>query len=500
LDQTSAGGGVRFVWWVILGGASVALLTASFPLWNLPTWWFCFAPLLWLWGTGSDSVSGYRVAVEAFVIGFIISWLPTAFMREVVPAGGCYLQAAFCLFYALQMIALAFAIRFFRGKPVMISALCLSATAMLAEILQYRFGLAWPVTAICLPVASTPLAQWAAVITPFGVSGLLYLINFLLVIDPTKQGLMKWRGPGAALLLFVCAWSGGLLISRAVVVTPLPFSAILVQPHLVHSEGENWTGWRDLDRLTDEALSNTSPVDLIIWPEACLSLSKMPEGSFTPISSPRSLNAAVFSVQDFAQILLPKYQTSCLVGVPLSQRRMITRYGLEMPESRLFNSACLISPEGKVSVYSKRLLVPVKEGLPDWLDTAFVRQKMKSLFGWNPRLSAGENFHLLDLKTKNDKTKKLAVAVCYELFLPGLPQYRQTSGADAVVYLMYDGIIADHPAWSQRLLQACRYRAIESRKWNLCCTTWAGSAIIDARGNVVNQLESVGIGCRSFTS
>ncbi len=216
----------------------------------------------------------------------------------------------------------------------------------------------------------------------------------------------------------------------------------------------------------------------------------MPEGSFAPNPTPRSVDDPVFTVQNFSQTLVPRYQTSCLVGVVLSHRRMITQYGLEMPESRLFNSACLISTEGKVSVYSKRVLVPVKEGLSDWLDTAFVRQKMKSLFDWEPRLSAGEDFQLLELKTKNGQTKKLAVVVCYELFLPGLPQYRQSSDADAIVYLIYDGIFADHPAWSQRLLQECRYRAIESRKWNLCCTTWSGSAIIDARGNVVNRLDT----------
>ena len=481
---------MRFFWWIFLGSASVVLFTVSFPLWSLPTWWFCFAPLLWLWGSERFSVSGYRVTVEAFVIGFVMSWLPTALMRDVVPAGGYYLQGAFCLFYALQMIALAFAIRFFRGKPVMISAFCLSVIAMLAEFLQYRFGLAWPVTAIALPVVATPLAQWASVVTVFGVSGLLYLINFLLVTDPTKQGLMKWRGPCVALFLFTFAWSGGMLISRSTETKPISFSAMLVQPHLVHSDKERWNGWKDLASLTDEALSNTAPVDLIIWPEACLSPSKMPEGSFAPNPTPRSVDDPVFTVQDFSQTLVPRYQTSCLVGVVLSQRRMITRYGLEMPESRLFNSACLISSDGKVSVYSKRLLVPVKEGLPDWLDTAFVRQNMKSLFDWEPRLSAGEDFQLLELKTKNGKTKKLAVAVCYELFLPGLPQYRQSSGADAVVYLVYDGIIADHPAWSERLLQACRYRAIESRKWNLCCTTWSGSAIIDARGNVVDRLDT----------
>ena len=476
---------------MMLGGASVALLTASFPPWNLPTWWCCFSPLLWLWGSEKSSGSNFRVAAEALVIGFAICWLPTPFIRDAVRAGGDYLQAGFCLFYAIQIMALALAIRFFREKPLLISAFSLGAIAMLAEYLQYSLGIAWPVTAVALPVVATPLAQWAGLVTVFGVSGLVYLLNFLLVIDPTKQGLMKWQGPFAAVGLLVFAWCGGLLIERSVHVKPLSFSAILVQPHLIFKDGESWSGWRELANLTDKAICENDSVDLIIWPETCLSPSRMPDDSLEPGSSTRTLSSPVFTLHDFRQNLVPRYQTTCLVGAPLSERRMITRYGLEMPETRLFNCACLVSSGEKCGIYRKRILVPGKEGLPAWLDNGTVRQKLKDWFQLKPTLSAGNDFELLVFKTKKNKTKKLAIAVCYEAYLPRLPQYRQTSGADAIVHLIYDGIFADHPAWSQRLLQACRYRAIESRKWNLCCTTWSGSAIIDARGKVVNRLDCV---------
>ena len=60
----------------------------------------------------------------------------------------------------------------------------------------------------------------------------------------------------------------------------------------------------------------------------------------------------------------------------------------------------------------------------------------------------------------------------------------------AIVHLVYDGYTVEHPGMIQRQVRACQYRAIETRKWNLVCSTWSGTAIIDPSGRIVRQLPA----------
>ena len=83
---------------------------------------------------------------------------------------------------------------------------------------------------------------------------------------------------------------------------------------------------------------------------------------------------------------------------------------------------------------------------------------------------------------------RLAVAICYESWLPWLPQYHAREPVDAICHLIYDGDFADYPVYTERMLAAIRLRAIETRTWQLVCSCWAGSAIIDPRGRIVKEL------------
>ena len=56
---------------------------------------------------------------------------------------------------------------------------------------------------------------------------------------------------------------------------------------------------------------------------------------------------------------------------------------------------------------------------------------------------------------------------------------------------MYDGDFADYPELFERQLLSVRMRAIETRTWNLVCSCWRGTAIIDPRGRIVKQLHAI---------
>jgi apolipoprotein N-acyltransferase len=70
------------------------------------------------------------------------------------------------------------------------------------------------------------------------------------------------------------------------------------------------------------------------------------------------------------------------------------------------------------------------------------------------------------------------------MYFPWLPQYRRGDEADALVHLTNEGWTAAHPGLSQVENWVCQYRAIETRRWQLLCTTMGNSAVIDPRGEI----------------
>ena len=135
-------------------------------------------------------------------------------------------------------------------------------------------------------------------------------------------------------------------------------------------------------------------------------------------------------------------------------------------------------------------LIPLREGLPRWFDQPWVRNRLLSYFGVEAPFSRGKSLQILDFTCRDGSEASVAAPICYESFLPWLPHYRNSERADAIVHLVYDGHFADHPQCVARQEWACRYRAIETRKWNLVCTTWAGSALVNPAGEVVAHLDS----------
>lgn len=470
---------------------AVCLFTLSFPPWSWPTCWFCLAPLVWIWRQSEPRQSMARVVLEAVGVGFAMCWLSTGFVRSAIPAWGCVFHSVACVIFSLQVVPIALAIRVLRDRPLIVAAPLTAVAAVACEALQAWCGLVWSVTSLSLPLAATPVAQWARWITPLGVAGLAYTMNFLILPDrqaTTKR--LRWIGSLTALGIGAAAWLGGNLIADATHISPMPFSTMLVQPHLKGEKQVPWRPWIKLDRLTQTSLDREGPVDLIVWPESSLSTSPLDdptgEAGDGTLAFERRLTVAGFS-----ETLLPRYGTNCLVGVAMWRRAVETRYGLQVPMVRRYNCGCLVQSSGEASCYEKQVLVPFREGLPGWLEeTPWIRSHFLPFFQLKGELTPSRRFRLLAFRDRHNQERTIAVSICYEAFLFWLPQYRDSSDVEAIVHLVYDGVWHNHREVIERQILACRYRAIETRTWNLVCSTWAGTAIIDPAGRVAAQIPA----------
>ncbi|MEZ6150965.1 MAG: nitrilase-related carbon-nitrogen hydrolase [Pirellulaceae bacterium] len=364
---------------------------------------------------------------------------------------------------------------------------------MILEMGQAQLGLTWATTNSSLAIATTPIAQWSGILTPFGLSGVLYYINFLWLPDYSRVSYRRWSSSLLAISLTSMLWFGGMLIESTVVVQPLPFTAAMVQPHLHQPHrAAPWQPWEVLHPLTLASLEHDGPVDLIVWPESSLvdttysSLATAVDTIDDYKSPPARLTLA-----DFRSDLLPQYRTNCLLGVAMLDLGTVTKYGLKVPEQQRYNCGCLMSSSAEIDCHEKLILVPMKEGLPRWLQNDTMRRWILPFFELTAPCVIGRDFHLLSFKDASGKTRTIAPVVCYESWHPWLPQFHQEVPLDAIVYMMYDGDFVDHPELIQRQLLSVRLRAIETRTWNLVCSTWRGTAIIDPRGRIVKELPPV---------
>ncbi len=167
-----AGGGIR----AIAGLLAILTFWATFPPLGWPLYWICFTPIVWLF---RQTDPPRRVWIgEAFGIGFAMCWLSLPFVRADFPRFGWLIQALAASLFGLQMIAIAATLRATRHRPAILAALLAAGMATAFEVIRAHV-LGWPLLSIALPAAPSPLAQWASLFGPFGVSFILSLVHFL---------------------------------------------------------------------------------------------------------------------------------------------------------------------------------------------------------------------------------------------------------------------------------------------------------------------------------
>jgi apolipoprotein N-acyltransferase len=441
-----------------------------------------------------------KLIIEAIVIGCIICWSATWFVKSAMPIWGGWLHIVGCLCYSSLTVAIAFGLRWTSQFPLPSAAAITALIAVLVEFMQARtLGVTWILSNAALAVAATPLAQWSGVLSPFGLSAVLYWINFSWLPDVKQSRFVcRWAGPMVALVLTIGLWLGGMHIESQVAVGPPPFSSLLVQPASpTDSMAQRQNLWRMLDSATRRSLVGDGAVDLVLWPETSLWESwfadlDLQNAKHTTavelVNWEETSDNTTLTLPAFRHRLACDYQTNCLVGVYLLRNTTSEKYGLTFPEVRRYNCGCMVDKNGQISCYEKRVIVPLREGFPYWFDWQWLKDMVESRSRFSPNIVEGRGFQTFRFTDSHGMLRTVAVAICYESWLPWLPQYHCEEPLDAICHLAYDGDFKDHPEYTQRMLLTIRLRAIETRTWQLVCSHYAGTAVIDPRGRIVKQL------------
>ena len=475
---------------------SLSVGTICLTVFGWHSWPFCcvcLSPMMSLgrWIATEPRTVSPRTKLTRFIAlvvgnGFFVAWWRSGFITTAIPEYGLAIRCAACLVFSLHFAVIGFSVYWCRHRSLAISAIACVTAAICSEVFQAWLGFAWSLTNLAFGVLDTPIAQWSSLLTPFGVAGIVYGVNFLFAVDPGSGGFRAWQGPILSMIILATAWTGGLLLKSSVKMQTISFTAMLVQPHLHGNAAIPWTPWVTLDELTRRSLVDAGPVDLIVWPESSLSESfSMAQVELGGESATR------LSLQQFAHRFQPFYGTTCLVGVGILRTETEVKYGYEVQVIRRLNCGCLVTASDKVNCHEKSVLVPFKERELGWMQQPEIRRWLPNELKLQSQFTAGASFRVLPFVDRDGVRRTIAVSVCYESFFPWLPQYHTATPVDAIIHILYDGDSIDDPSLLQRHINACRYRAIETRKWNLVCSTWAGTSVIDPTGRIVRQLPPI---------
>lgn len=145
----------------------------------------------------------------------------------------------------------------------------------------------------------------------------------------------------------------------------------------------------------------------------------------------------------------------------------------DVPNNKYFNSAVLVSPEGKEVVqYDKIHLVPFGEAVPSPLEGI--------LPGFIGNFSYGSEYDLFPVGDA-----KAGVMICFESHFGSLSRQFVRNGADVLIEMTNDGWLGPTPVLRQHLASAV-FRAVETNRPVLRVTNVGITAYINERGEVID--------------
>ena len=339
--------------------------------------------------------------------------------------------------------------RFIRSTSWQALVIALPAGWVLSEWLRSWLFTGFPWLNVANSQIDSPLAGYLPVLGVYGTGWLLVLLAVLLL------SVLRDQRRVLSGMLFLVVIVAGLLLERVQWTTPRgeALSVSLVQGNI--SQDEKWEPENLLSTFKRYSeLTFSGPVsDLTVWPETAIpAFHHQVKETFIP----------------FLQEELQRTGTALLTGIPVLDREHWDYYN------------AVITLGGEPAFYYKQHLVPYGEYLPmRWL----IGDALDALAVPNADFSRGTDSQAL-LQAAG---YPVSTSVCYEVVF-GEQIIRDLPKAAMLVNVSNDAWFGDSLAPHQHLEMA-RVRALETGRPMLRATNTGISAIIDHRGEVVQQSE-----------
>jgi apolipoprotein N-acyltransferase len=425
-----------------------------------------FAVLLWLlWQSTrlrQALLIGWLFGLGQFAVG--LNWIATAFTYQAaMPAWLGWVAVVLLSLYLAVYPALATGLAWRLGRDNEAAlALALAGAWAITEWLRAGIftGFAWnPAAAALVP---TPLISISALIGTYGLSAVTVLLGAVVWLEIRR----KWL-PGVLIVLAtILVW---LLPSADVPDDPLTIKPIrIVQPNI--GQQEKWQPEFAVEGERRLAMLSNAPGGqhprLLFWPEAAVTEPLQDERTDGPgalAGYVRARTAASVAPGDF---LLTG-------GITIQSKDGQSISGAT-------NSVFLIAPGGKILArYDKAHLVPYGEYLP--MRPLMSRLGLSRLAPGDADFQPGPGPLTLDIPGWG----KVGMQLCYEIIFSG----QVVDESNRPDFIFNPSNDAWFGSWGppQHLAQA-RLRAAEEGIPIIRATPTGISAIIDARGGLVQQL------------
>lgn len=407
----------------------------------------------------------WLVAVErgrsAFGLGYVVGLALNTLIVSWVSVLGVWVAVALIAFMSLWWGLLALVVSRLvrlRAWPLLVPAAFVAAEFGSGSI---PFG-GFPWTRLGYTAIDQPLSGYYAWVGVAGTSYLLALTATCLLWAVVSKG-ARLRALAVAVLIFTV---GGLLNLVPVATPEEQVSVALVQPNVNRAEKGTATYARS---VTNNALSETiyaaalartqdRHVDFALWPENATDID--------PVNDPETRRLVELS--------------AALIDAPIFVGAVTD--GPE-PDTRQTTSLWWDPRTGPGPAYHKRNLVPFGEYIP------FRRQLLPVL----PILQQvgrdsvpGEGPGVLDVSTRSREHLLIGTMICFELFYDDTAYDLIRSGAEVIVSQSNTNTyIATMEPHQQFALN--RIRAMETGREVLAATLNSYSAVIDAKGRVLQK-------------
>jgi apolipoprotein N-acyltransferase len=355
------------------------------------------------------------------------------------------------------------------------------------EYIHLNWELSWPWLTLGNVFANnTHFIQWYSYTGVAGGSLFILLENILFFVVIQKwqsnNSLKNWL-PSAGLFFMIpillWIWSSVLEKNnnQQIIATK---NMVAVQPNIdpyqKFSLGTASTQINQLLQLTKESVdSNTA---WILWPETAMSV-----GEWQDLVTQNNYYQSIF------QFIQQHPTLSLLSGIETYKNYGVTKAtntARKMDNGNYydaFNAAIHIQANQPPDFYNKSKLVPGVESLPSFLNVlAPVFEKFGGSTGGYGRSDTPIVFRA---QTNN---YVIAPIICYESIYGDYVREYVKDGATVLGIITNDGWWGNTPGYKQHLAYA-KLRAIENRRWVVRSANTGVSAIINERGDIVQQLD-----------